>query len=170
MDRTLDWAIKRRLFESRLDGIDPSRPRDGSAELRRLWAELCEIDIRFGQLGADGLFQVLERRGLLDHHVPRVRRIARAAKRPPAGGRAHLRGRWIRRLAPDGGQADWMTIVDRRGERWLDLRDPFGREEKWVGWGDLGRRGEMLARLGMLDMIRAEVAERARAASPEADR
>jgi hypothetical protein len=58
-----------------------------------------EIDTRFGQLGAKGIFETLDRAGVLNHHVEGVDNIDQAMTEPPVNGRARIRGEVIRRLA-----------------------------------------------------------------------
>jgi proteasome accessory factor A len=98
-----------------------------------LRAELCEIDMRFGQLLDQSIFSSLDRTGLLTHHVPGVDRIEDAVISPPPYGRARLRGEVIARLAGAGRRhfCDWEGVWDRANARFLDLSDPFSTEERW---------------------------------------
>lgn len=96
--------------------------------------QFFEIDTRFGQIGPRGIFETLDASGALNHHVCGVDNIEHAMKEPPASGRAHIRGKVVRRLAGSGrAQCDWQSIVDRRpeGGQVLDLSDPFAGEEVW---------------------------------------
>jgi proteasome accessory factor A len=107
-------------------GWDMMRP---VVDLRK---ELFELEFRFSQLGGDGLFARLDRAGVLDHRVPGVENIDRAAIRPPAGGRAQLRGARIKKFA--GRQefcCSWVAIYDLAGRRKLDLADPFAAQARW---------------------------------------
>jgi hypothetical protein len=90
----------------------------------------CEIDTRFGQLGARGIFQSLNAAGVLQHHVPGVDNIEHAVANPPTLGRARIRGQVIQRLAGSGqSRCDWQQIVNvARGQ---NLSDPFASEEAW---------------------------------------
>jgi hypothetical protein len=99
----------------------------------KLLAEMCEIDTRFGQLGDKGIFQSLDRAGLLTHHMPGVDNIEHAIHNPPAIGRARIRGEAVRRLAGQNGRAqcDWQFVWDKHLSRVLDLSDPFATEERW---------------------------------------
>lgn len=94
---------------------------------------LCELDFRFGQLDAGGIFNTLVKAGVLDHRVEGVGDITTAMTEPPPG-RAALRGQWIRELGGPRCRAacEWDRILDLRANRWLDLRDPFGRGAEWV--------------------------------------
>ena len=100
----------------------------------RLRLELFEIDMRFGQLGPDGLFNSLDRAGALQHRFPGVDNIEHAMACPPATGRAKLRGEFIRRTGASEGRysCDWAAIYDNQEDRMLDLRDPWTSDEKWT--------------------------------------
>ena len=90
--------------------------------------ELFEVDIRFGDIGADSLFASLQREGVIAGGTVGTEAVARAAAEPPPGGRAALRASWIRHLHPKGDDyaCDWTGIRHRSSGVWLDLRDPFG--------------------------------------------
>jgi len=110
----------------------------GLQPLLDLRAQLAEIDVRFGQLGPEGIFAQLDRRGdLLDHHVDGVDNIAHAVANPPLTGRARVRGDVIQRLAGTQGAACyWNMVVDEgdadgRKPRVLDLSDPLSAQEHW---------------------------------------
>ncbi len=95
--------------------------------------ELCEIDTRFGQLGANGLFAALDRAGVLGHHFAGVDNIEHAVANPPAIGRARLRGQCVQRFK---GQiqrycCNWSNVLDREKNLLLDLSEPFISEEEW---------------------------------------
>lgn len=100
-------------------------------ELRQ---KLIEIERRFSQLGDKGIFNAMDRAGVLDHHVPGVENIEHAVTHPPGNSRASLRGRLIKKLAkvPNGRYGcDWDAIRDRQERRTFDLSDPFGRRARW---------------------------------------
>ena len=46
-------------------------------------AEFIELDMRFSQVGDDGVFGCLDREGMLTHHVPEVSNIDAATTTPP---------------------------------------------------------------------------------------
>ena len=100
----------------------------------KLRQELLEIDMRFGQLGGNGVFAGLDRAGVLAHHIPGVEAIEEAISEPPAVGRARIRGEVIRRLAGQKGnyQCDWQGIFDAGTNRLLDLSEPFESAERWL--------------------------------------
>ena len=118
---------------------------DGFVPFLQLRQELFEIDVRFSQLAAGGIFGALERAGVLAHHVPGVEGIDDAVKRPPSSCRARLRGEAIRELAARGGaaSADWQWVCDPVGQRRLDLSDPFATSPEWVPYGELPEAKEM---------------------------
>jgi proteasome accessory factor A len=129
---TLDWAVKYALYRNhvRRRCTDPA---DGSSQ-RELRDRLCEIDVRFGQLGDRGIFAAIDRAGALDHHVVGVDRIEEAVNTPPDTGRARLRGEWVRRFADkrDTCHCSWESVWDGAKHRFLDLSDPFQTTEHWV--------------------------------------
>jgi proteasome accessory factor A len=104
--------------------------------LQTFWAlrrELFEIDARFGQLGDRGIFQALDKAGVLRHAFAGVDNIEHAMQNPPAIGRGRVRGECIRRLAADGQRYScfWTGILDQAAETVLNLSDPFTCQEKW---------------------------------------
>ncbi len=101
----------------------------------RLRHQLFELDIRFAQIGPQGLFSTLDRAGMLAHRVDGAGDAEEAAERAPAGGRARVRGDCIRRFGAGAqrawGMCDWDAIVAGTGAV-LDLSDPFLERERWV--------------------------------------
>ncbi len=117
----LDWAIKLSMYRDRATKFGLER------------AGLCELDTRFGQIYPPGLFDELDRAGVLRHRVEGIGDIERALVVPPDGGRAKVRGAVVARLAgdPAGWQCTWDRIDDRFLYRGLDLSDPFTQDESW---------------------------------------
>jgi hypothetical protein len=115
---------------------------DGLNPFLRLRNELCAIDARFGQLGKQGIFTVLDEAGALDHHVPGVDDIEHAMENPPAVGRARLRGQLVRSFAGDQNRylCDWNGIWDRTEDRFLNMNDPFSPPLVWTGSGENEQR------------------------------
>jgi hypothetical protein len=95
--------------------------------------ELFEADTRWGQLGSGGVFEQLDRAGVLEHHVAGVDRIDDAIEQPPGEGRAHGRGTVIQRLWRERGQysCGWDHVWDHKTRDRLDLSDPFTDTEHW---------------------------------------
>jgi hypothetical protein len=96
--------------------------------------QLFEADFRFSQIGEPSIFTSLDRSGLLDHRLPGAGRVEEALAQPPRGGRAHLRGQVISRLAAEASAClcDWSAILDPDSGNMLDLSDPFEEEEHWI--------------------------------------
>jgi len=101
----------------------------------KLRSELFALDFKFGRLGEKGIFNRLDRAGVLDHRIPGVddAQIDHAAANPPPIGRAKLRGEAIRRLykkAPHDA-SNWMSVYDSTKGMVLNLNDPFAAKELW---------------------------------------
>ena len=107
--------------------------RDELETVLTLTEELREIDVRFSQLGRDGLFDQLDEAGALDHHVKGLAGVEAAVKEPPATGRARLRGVAIRECFPDRERyrCDWQGIADMLEPRMIDLSQPFVTSAEW---------------------------------------
>jgi hypothetical protein len=141
-------------IQDTIDGLTPYLERNGLrwetlrpfVDLRN---ELFEIDIRFGQLGGEGLFSQIDRAGVLDHRAPGVDRIEDAMVGPPASGRARLRGRRIKQYAGKPGyRAYWDGIYDKSGRRRLRMLDPFATQCRWASMPRREpRRSELFERL-----------------------
>lgn len=112
-------------------GMDVTR--DQLAALLTARQQLLEIDMRFGQLGDQGIFSQLDRAGVLDHRVDGVDAIDAAMELPPRGTRAAVRGGVVRRLTAmrTRYRADWTQIIDLDHRRILNLGNPFEAEERW---------------------------------------
>jgi hypothetical protein len=62
--------------------------------------------------------------------------VSRATLEPPPGGRAAVRGNWIRDHAGEGDwSGDWQYLWHPPSQRCLDMRDPFSGERKVVHLG-----------------------------------
>lgn len=140
----LDWAIKLAIFRDRArrrgqalavhDDEAGHSDEAGGAEQDAGWrAELCEVDYRFGQVHPPGLFDALDRAGVLRHRVAGVDDVERAMSMAPAEGRAQIRGTVVARLASRHSLAScgWDRIWDPASLRALDLSDPFADVEVW---------------------------------------
>ncbi|MCA8962922.1 MAG: proteasome accessory factor PafA2 family protein, partial [Planctomycetes bacterium] len=103
----------------------------GNEEIQRLRDELCEIDIRYGELGSRGLRPSLLAAGFETRLE--AGRIERAMIEPPAGGRAEFRGRFIRDHADEADRyrVDWTRISDLDESRWLPMRNPERSAFEW---------------------------------------
>ncbi len=123
-------------YRSRLEPLVTSAGLEWKT-LRRflqLRAELLETDFRFGQLGPGGVFEQLDRKGLLNHRQDWTRDVETAMSSPPAG-RAAVRGRWIGQLwnQRESGsyRSDWSIMWNELTGRHLDLSDPFVVTADW---------------------------------------
>ncbi len=98
--------------------------------LARQRERMFEIDMRFGELGAAGLFEAMDKAGVLDHRMVGEDEVERAMTQPPPHGRAKIRGQVVQKLAGnDEARCDWQQIVDHTNGRALSLSDPFIKEE-----------------------------------------
>jgi hypothetical protein len=94
--------------------------------------------MRFGQLGARGIFAALDAAGVLTHHVAGVDDVERAIYAPPGVARARLRGRLVRELSgdPDRYRCNWQGVWDCKEGRRIDLSDPFATTAEWQKGSD----------------------------------
>ncbi|MGE3840272.1 MAG: proteasome accessory factor PafA2 family protein [Vicinamibacterales bacterium] len=106
---------------------------DQFAAFMQIRRQLLELDMRFGQIGPDGIFESLDASGALRHDVPGVCHVESAVTEPPQGTRAALRGAVIRRLSGlhTRYRADWIGVTDLDARATLDLGDPFQDREHW---------------------------------------
>ncbi len=105
--------------------------------------ELFEIDMRFGQLGGDGIFTRLDQARTLTHRVPGIGSVRRAMTSPPDVPRARVRGRLVRTLARQPGRysCGWEAVWDHRKRLCVDLGDPFTADPPWKPWPERPRHG-----------------------------
>ncbi|MFH1681967.1 MAG: proteasome accessory factor PafA2 family protein [Candidatus Eisenbacteria bacterium] len=109
--------------------------------------ELLEIDTRFSELSDDGIFEALDRAGVLRHRLVSPGEVERAVKSPPERGRARIRGKAVRQLACEGRGhylCDWDHLIDVQKNRVLDLSDPFAESEEWKPLADRLRLRERI--------------------------
>lgn len=134
------------LVKKALDSIGPaarvlktlthklSRHGYGWDELDVFWTlrdELCELDMRYGQLYPHGIFLDLEAAGETRGRVLQPGQIEAAMERAPEAGRAQVRGDWIQRINnPDDEYRCSWTHIKGKG-RFIDLGDPFVTEATW---------------------------------------
>ena len=103
---------------------------DAVLALRR---ELFEVDNRWGLLGPGGLFDEIDKAGVLDHRVRGVDGIDEAVEQPPREGRAGVRGKVIQRvwLGRANYSCGWEHVSDFHARLRLDLSDPLTNVEIW---------------------------------------
>ena len=103
----------------------------GLAAFNALRQRLAEIDVRFSLVN-DGIFDTLDRRGVLSgHRVVSDEEIGAAIEHAPEESRARLRAEWVKRLAADENRYVCFWEGIRGDENYLDLGDPFATESKW---------------------------------------
>ena len=93
--------------------------------------QLCELDLRYGQLYPQGIYLDLEKAGQIRDRILQPAQIKAAIERAPTAGRARVRGDWVRRLAKSNGNyyCDWTCITGN--SNYIDLGDPFVTEAEW---------------------------------------
>ena len=95
---------------------------------------LKQADLRFGQLGPNGIFNRIDAQdGILKHRIVTRDAVTAGVTDPPAEGRANVRGRLIRQLAAEGSRfvCDWHGVWDLSNFRYVDLSDPFSPGADW---------------------------------------
>jgi hypothetical protein len=103
--------------------------KDAELERLRFAVRLQALDTKYHELG--GLYDRLHAAGRIDPVVLTDADIDRATREPPPGGRAALRGRWIRQRTTEGDWfGDWQFLWHPQTATCVDLRDPFGDELK----------------------------------------
>ena len=111
---------------------------DGLEPFLNLRAELFELDMRFSELGAKGLFRLMDEASELDHRIEDIGDLDRLRTAPPADSRAAVRGSLIRRLGQERSRylCGWNGLLDTQQNRIADFREPFQSEETWRDAGD----------------------------------
>jgi proteasome accessory factor A len=101
--------------------------------------ELLEIDSRFAELGAKGIFVGLDTAGVLAHRLSDEQSWIGGAPLLPARGRGRVRAEVVRRLFRDrhDAQCTWDRGWDLSANAALDLSDPLSNEERWRPLGAL---------------------------------
>ena len=135
--RVLDWPLKRMLLSDHCtrSGIpwDQRNQTHGAESWSKLRNQLCEIDVRFSEIGDKGIFEKLDSEGVLEHRLVAEEDVEFSMMEPPKVGRAKLRGKWVKKLTGvQGAQCNWQSVFDPRTNRRLDLSDPFQEEEIWI--------------------------------------
>jgi hypothetical protein len=113
------------LNEDQRGGYDDALDRARGAGLERLRfaVRLQALDMHYHELG--GLYDRLRQAGRLRDVVVEPGDVERASREPPPGGRAALRGGWIRGHCEAGWRGDWQYLWHPSSGQCLDLRDPF---------------------------------------------
>lgn len=101
--------------------------------------ELREIDLRFGELGPDGLHARLDAAGTISHRLFDDESLERGRTEAPRLGRAKVRGAAIKMLAGRRRArvwASWDGVTDAETGTHLDLRHPLRDRVKWQVLGE----------------------------------
>jgi proteasome accessory factor A len=111
------------------NAVAQARAREpGRLERLRFAVRLQALDVHYHELG--GLYDRLRQAGRLRDVVLEPGDVERASREPPPGGRAALRGGWIRGHREAGWRADWQYVWQPESGQCLDLRDPFAGEQR----------------------------------------
>jgi hypothetical protein len=100
--------------------------RKAGLERLRFAVRLQALDFHYHELG--GLYDRLRAAGRVRDVVLAPGDVEQASREPPAGGRAAVRGAWIREHREDGWRGDWQFLWHPGSGRCVDLRDPFRGE------------------------------------------
>lgn len=105
---------------------------------------LFEMDLRFGQISPTGIFNQLDKAGVLKHTLHSEIHAEQAITNPPSGSRAFLRGQCVRKYSSSRDQlfCYWDQIVNRTANKILDLSDPYASEEVWREYSTKGTENE----------------------------
>jgi hypothetical protein len=105
---------------------------DEPGTLQRLLfaTRLQMLDFHYHELG--GLYDRLHDAGRMRDVIVTPAEIETASRVPPAGGRAALRGEWIRQHREDDWRGDWQYVWQPSTGLCIDLRDPFDGRERQV--------------------------------------
>jgi proteasome accessory factor A len=123
--------------------------------------QLFEIDSRFAQIGPDGIFNALDRSGVLDHAVAGMGDIDEATQTPPSRGRARARGEAIREASRSGPCevfCNWNCLMDFEKSRILDLSNPFEEHPSWRPFHTDGRGDPRISRVPSIEVEVSEPA------------
>jgi hypothetical protein len=103
-------------------------------ERLRFAVRLQALDVNYHELG--GLYDRLHSAGRVRDVVLEPGDVERASREPPAGGRAAVRGAWIREQREEADwRGDWQFLWHPPSGRCVDLRDPFSGELRVVPLG-----------------------------------
>jgi hypothetical protein len=132
--------VLRLAMAARLAAISDSWSRVN--EFARLVSDLKVMDRKFGMLGDDGIFENMDKAGVLNHRVPGVS-MPESLSEPPKGGRAEARGALIAGLA--------KRILATRGLPFETRRkcDDRGRYDVGVNWNGFSMPHEVSIESGV---------------------
>jgi hypothetical protein len=84
---------------------------------------LQALDLQYHEVG--GLYDRLRDAGRMKDVILTQADIEEASRVPPAGGRAAVRGEWIREHREDSWRGDWQYLWNTKTGACVDLRNPF---------------------------------------------
>jgi hypothetical protein len=122
---TIEESVESALARQRIDAGKPG-VLAGLLFANRLRA----VDFHYHELG--GLFDRLHDAGKIRDVILTQREVEEASRTPPPGGRAALRGAWIRAHRDGDWRGDWQYVWQVSSGQCVDLRDPFSGQERAV--------------------------------------
>jgi proteasome accessory factor A len=88
------------------------------------------VDLNYHELG--GLYDRLHDAGKMKDVVLTPASVEEASRMPPPGGRAAVRGAWVRAHREADWRGDWQYVWQPSSGACVDLRDPFSGKERAV--------------------------------------
>ena len=116
-----------------------AREKAGDLDRLHFATRLQALELNYHE--TSGLYDRLREAGRMRDVVVTQADIEQASRNPPLGGRAAVRGEWIRANREADWHGDWQYVFQHSTGRCVDLRDPFadvGREVTLVIEKDLG--------------------------------
>lgn len=125
INRSIDWAIKKRIFDRFIERHDAT------------WDDprISQLDLSYHDIRRDrGLFYVMQNRGAVDRIASDLQTFT-AKSRPPQTTRAKLRGDFVRAAGEHRRDftVDWVHLkLNDQSQRTVLCRDPFKSEDERV--------------------------------------
>jgi hypothetical protein len=104
--------------------------RPGALERLLFVTRLQALDVQYHELG--GLYDRLYDTGRMRGVIATREEVEAASRVPPAGGRAAVRGGWIREHREGDWRGDWQFVWQPASGLCVDLRDPFDGRRREV--------------------------------------
>jgi proteasome accessory factor A len=119
---------EREQFVEARASVEAGKP--GVLDRLRFANRLRVIDLQYHELG--GLYDRLHDAGKMKDVILTPADVDEASRTPPPGGRAAVRGAWIRAHREPDWRGDWQYVWQSSSRRCIDLRDPFSGKEQVV--------------------------------------